>query len=260
MRRYEQVPHPFVLRLEECVGLGCVLRIHLIGRANNYLPLVVAALRQAACSGNGVAHNRLRLEAIHQESVLGSGDWRRIDRAAGVLAPLPPISPVLPPCPPGVEIRLLTPMRAKSGGLLANQARFDFGTFFSTLLRRISMLTYFHGDTALDTDFKGLTTAARTVRFEGPLEWRDQVRYSARQIAAMKLGGVVGVLRIEGQDLSRFWPYLWLGQWTHAGAGATMGNGAYELASLPSPASPPCAGTLPTHETTGTAGADERIP
>lgn len=51
----------------------------------------------------------------------------------------------------------------------------------------------------------------------------------------MKLGGVVGTLRIKEQDLSPFWPFLWLGQWTHAGSAASMGNGAYELASLPSP-------------------------
>ena len=49
----------------------------------------------------------------------------------------------------------------------------------------------------------------------------------------MKLGGVVGSLRIDGQDLSPFWPFLWFGQWTHAGSAASMGNGAYELASLP---------------------------
>jgi hypothetical protein len=132
-----------------------------------------------------------------------------------------------------VEIRLLTPLRVKSDGRPAGKAMLDFGNLFSVLLRRISMLTYFHGDVALETDFKSLVAAARSVRAEAELQWREQVRYSARQKSEMNMGGVIGRLRIEGQDLAPFWPFLWIGQWTHAGSTASMGNGAYELASLP---------------------------
>ena len=235
MRKYNQVPHPFTLRLEETAEQACTLRAHLFGRANGYLPLFVAALRQAAQSPKGIAGNRLVLESVSQESAPGSGDWRRIDHPAGMLLPLAPVVPVPPPCPESVEVHLLTPLRVKIGGRPAGKATLDFGAFFSVLLRRISMLTYFHGDVALETDFKSLTLAARSVRMQVALQWREQVRYSARQKSEMKLGGVVGTLRSEGQDLSPFWPFLWLGQWTHAGSAASMGNGAYELASLPMP-------------------------
>ena len=233
MRKYNQVPHPFTLRLEETSERACTLRAHLFGRANGYLPLLVAALRQAGQSPKGIAGNRLALDSVSQESTPGSGDWRRIDHSAGTLLPLAPVSPVTPPCPAGVEIRLLTPLRVKSDGRTAGETTLDFGAFFSVLLRRISMLTYFHGAVALEINFKSLTAAARSVRMQGALQWREQVRYSARQESAMKLGGVAGTLRIEDQDLAPFWPFLWLGQWTHAGSAASMGNGAYELASLP---------------------------
>lgn len=235
MRKYNQVPHPFTLRLEEASENSCTLRANLFGRGNSFLPLFVAALRQAGQSGSGIAGNCLALESVSQESVPGSGDWRRIDHPAGTLRPLAPVTPVPPPCPEGVEIRLLTPLRVKSDGRAAGKATLDFGAFFSVLLRRISMLTYFHGDVALETDFKSLVAAARSMRAEAGLQWREQVRYSARQKAEMKMGGVVGRLRIGGQDLSPFWPFLWLGQWTHAGSAASMGNGAYGLASLPLP-------------------------
>ncbi len=234
MRKYDQVPHPFTLRLEEVVERACTLRAHLFGRANGYLPLFVAALRQAGQSRPGIAGNRLTLESVTQESEPGSGDWRRIDHPAGALLPLAPVSPTAPQCPTGLEIRLFTPLRVKSDGRPAGKATLDFGAFFSVLLRRISMLTYFHGDVPLETEFKSLVAAARSVRVEAALRWREQKRYSARQQSEMKLGGVVGTLRIEGQDLSPFWPFLWLGQWTHAGSAASMGSGAYELASLPS--------------------------
>lgn len=235
MRKYNQVPHPFTLRLEDVLERACTLRAHLFGRANGYLPLFVSALRQAAQLPNGIAGNRFTLESVSQESTPGSGDWRRIDHPAGTLLPLAPTAPVVPPCPAVVEIRLLTPLRVKSDGRPAGKVMFDFGKFFSVLLRRISMLTYFHGDIALETDFKSLVAAARLVRAEAELQWREQVRYSARQKSEMKMGGVIGRLRIEGQDLSPFWPFLWIGQWTHAGSAASMGNGAYELASLPLP-------------------------
>ncbi len=244
MRKYNQVRHPFTLRLEGTSERACTLRAHLFGRANGYFPLFVAALRQSGQSPKGIAGNRLALDSVSQESAPGSGDWRRIDHPAGTLMPLALVSPVTPPCPAGVEIRLLTPLRVKSDGRPAGEATFDFGKFFSVLLRRISMLTYFHGDVALETDFKSLVSAARSVRAEAQLQWCEQVRYSARQKVEMKMGGVVGRLRIKGQDLSPFWPFLWLGQWTHAGSAASMGNGVYQLASLPLPLPEPGPDTL----------------
>ena len=234
MRKYDQVPHPFTLRLEETSQRACTLRAQLFGRANGYLPLFIAALRQSGQSPKGIAGNRLTLESVSQESAPGSRDWRRIDNPAGALVPLAPVSPLPSPCPADVDIHLLTPLRVKSDGRPAGKATLDFGAFFSVLLRRISMLTYFHGEAPLETDFKSLVAVARAVRADAVLQWREQVRYSARQKSEMKLGGVVGTLRIEGQNLSPFWPFLWLGQWTHAGSAASMGNGAYELASLPS--------------------------
>src|SRR3989304_5646777 len=64
MRKYDQVPHPFTLRLEEIVERACTLRAHLFGRGNGYLPLFVAALRQAGQSPKGIGGNRLVLESV----------------------------------------------------------------------------------------------------------------------------------------------------------------------------------------------------
>jgi CRISPR/Cas system endoribonuclease Cas6 (RAMP superfamily) len=49
------------------------------------------------------------------------------------------------------------------------------------------------------------------------------------------MGGLVGSVHLEMRGLEDFWPYLWLGQWTHAGKGTSMGMGAYTIkpASLP---------------------------
>ncbi|MDS4021042.1 MAG: CRISPR system precrRNA processing endoribonuclease RAMP protein Cas6, partial [Candidatus Competibacter sp.] len=97
-------------------------------------------------------------------------------------------------------------------------------------LRRISLLTAFHTDDPLETDFVGLTQAARAVELERTrLRWYDWTRYSSCQDALIQMGGLIGEIELDGAGLEPFWPYLWLGQWTHAGKGAVMGLGRYRL-------------------------------
>ena len=46
------------------------------------------------------------------------------------------------------------------------------------------------------------------------------------------MGGLVGSFELAGPDIEPFWPLLWLGQWTHAGKGSSMGLGRYVLEPL----------------------------
>lgn len=234
MRRYEAVPHPFALRPEPAPGDdGRVsLLLTLFGDANRHLAAILYALMRAASGERGIAGNRLMLRRVCQEEAPGSSAWIKIYEEGGVLAPLPPLPVPVPPVPPAITIHLHTPLRIKRDGRHVGAAEFRFSDLFRNLLRRISMLTYFHTDTPLETDFKALVTHAETIATRSELAWKDWTRYSARQKTLMRLGGLVGRIDIDGQDLAPFWPYLWLGQWTHAGAGATMGLGHYTLASL----------------------------
>ena len=63
------------------------------------------------------------------------------------------------------------------------------------------------------------------------LHWFDWVRYSSRQKQEMTLGGVLGRWTLHGPTdaLASAWPWLWLGQWLHAGKNATMGMGAFSM-------------------------------
>ena len=114
--------------------------------------------------------------------------------------------------------------------------RFDFGVLFGQLLRRLGMLTQFHTDVPLKTDFRALTAAAGAVPLvRQDLRWQDWTRYSSRQETTMQMGGLLGHFELDGgQALAPFWPCLWLGQWTHAGKGTALGLGAYRL-SEPAP-------------------------
>ncbi|OAI10568.1 hypothetical protein A1507_21585 [Methylomonas koyamae] len=130
-------------------------------------------------------------------------------------------------------------MRIKHEQKNVSADHFNFGDLFSTLLRRISMISYFHTDTPLQTDFAGLTTRAREVEIaDQKLKWFDWTRYSSRQKTEMNLGGLIGSITLNMAGLEEFWPYLWLGQWTHVGKATSMGMGAYSINSTSLPTQP----------------------
>lgn len=235
MRRYETAPHPFVLEPGQVHAQTYTLGFTLVGQANRHLALFIHALARAAEGPRGVAGNRLPLVAVDQEVFVGGERWETIHRPGEPLDARPVASPVPPPAPATCRIVLLTPLRVKREGRHVGPEEFRFADLFSNLLRRVSMLTAFHTDTPLETDFRALMDAARQVEARTTLVWQDKTRYSHRQKAAMRLGGVVGRIDLAGADLAPFWPYLWLGQWLHAGSGATMGLGHYRIepASLP---------------------------
>lgn len=238
MRRYTAAPHPFVIEpplAEEQDDQGIYpLGLILFGRANRQLPYLIHALRRAGIEGLGKRRTPYTLIEVQQAPDF-SDIWRTIHITGGPCSPLPEWVP-LPPDPPGrITVCLLTPLRVKRAEQLVGVEDFGFADFFAGLLRRISMLTYFHTDTPLETDFRELTALAREIPLlETSLHWQDWTRYSSRQKTLMQMGGLMGVFRVSpGNTL---WPYLWLGQWTHAGKGASMGLGRYRIipaASLP---------------------------
>ncbi|WP_297729110.1 CRISPR system precrRNA processing endoribonuclease RAMP protein Cas6 [Limnohabitans sp. Rim8] len=236
MRRYDRAPHPFTLR--ETIGpAGVRLVMSLFGRGNTYLPLMVLALRRAALSPRGIGGRRMTLEMVCQARSDQAHIWTRIDEAAGTLAPLA-IVPThhFPDCPCGiVELQLLAPLRVKRDGQLVTVDNFRFADFFGNLLRRISMLTYFHTETPFETDFQSVMAQARGIPCDATLKWTEQTRHSSRQKQKMPFGGLAGTIRLAGTDIAPIWPILWLGQYTHAGGGTTMGLGHYTLASLSLP-------------------------
>lgn len=242
MRLYPQAPHPFVLRVLEpaaaavdsaptTVHQRTQLLLTLVGRAEGLLPLLVQALAVAARGEHGVAGQQHQLCEVRQEQTLGALDWLRIDGAAGLLSPLPKGIALAPPVPTGsLRVLLRTPLRIKREGRAIAPQALLFADFFGSLLRRISMLCAFHTASPLEAPFAELMQKARQVGIQSSeLGWERQQRFSNRQKQAMKMDGLVGWFELAAADVADFWPYLWLGQFVHAGSAATMGLGAYLL-------------------------------
>jgi len=126
-----------------------------------------------------------------------------------------------------VVLEFLTPTRIRYNERLVS--KLEFHMLVRSLLRRISLLSYFHCGRELDLDFRGIIRRAQEVEVvEDDLAWYDWGRYSGRQKARMKLGGFVGKVRFRG-ELGEFWPLLLTGQEVHVGKGTSFGLGWYRM-------------------------------
>ena len=233
MTKYRRAPHPFVIEppLDSKTGYAPGEEIDfglvLIGRADDYLPYFIYAFDELGKLGIGKGKARFRLDTVEREGqILYEGK-------AGVLKPFSAPLPVSPDptlacqAANSLSLRFLTPLRIVSNGELNSTP--DFQSILRTLLRRISLLSYFHCGIDLDLDFSGLIERAGQVVTESrSLRWHDWERWSARQETKMKMGGVVGRISFSG-DLGEFLPYLRMGELLHVGKGTVFGLGWYEI-------------------------------
>jgi hypothetical protein len=108
--------------------------------------------------------------------------------------------------------------------------RFPPGALVANLVRRVSMMSEFFGDTPLETDFRALKALWEGLVARDPmLAFADQLRWSSHQQRELGMGGVIGSFVLDMRGVEALFPYLWLGQWVHAGKGAVMGMGAIRL-------------------------------
>lgn len=239
LRRLREVPRPFVIEPDPsrqrkyAPGQALDVGLVLVGKAIDLLPYFIVTFRKVGNIGIGMGRGKYALERIeavrapggtelvytHEDQMVrmvdGNLGWEEAAQRASTLPP------------DRITVRFLTPARLKSGGRLDAELRFE--VFFQRLLERLSSLSYFHCGKALKVDFKGMIERARAVgTVRGDLRWVDWERYSRRQRATMKLGGVIGAITYAG-GLGEFLPFLVLGEYVHVGKGATFGLGRYLL-------------------------------
>jgi len=118
-----------------------------------------------------------------------------------------------------IQIRLLSPVRLLENGHAV--ARFEFGRFARSVMRRVSSLSYYYGENELDCDFKALTR-----QFDEVICCEDRFCFTKHH--NNKMTGITGYGRFQG-DFSQFLPLLMIGSYVHTGKGATFGMGRYEV-------------------------------
>jgi CRISPR/Cas system endoribonuclease Cas6 (RAMP superfamily) len=234
MRKYKTAPHPFVIHFSSDRSLSFTeyqLDVILFGHGQRYLPYIIHALKIAGEQGIGGHRQVFHLEKV--DDINQYGEAEVLYELETLKQQLPAQDIVIPTMPNKIKFLFHTPLRLSHDNKNVSDEEFNFGIFFNTLLRRQSMISYFYTDTPLEINFAELTTKARTIEFSSiQMEWFDWTRYSSRQETEINMGGLVGTVELCMNDLEDYWPYLWLGQWTHVGKGTSMGMGAYTIETL----------------------------
>lgn len=243
LSNYRDIPRPYVI--EPPVpdrsrlfllrpGEEFSFRLVLMGRAIEYLPYFVVTFLELGEAGIGRDRGRyelVRLEAERPEGPVvvfdgAEGKLRHVDvalPAKDLFSPSLPLSPS-----PSLTLRFLTPTRIRLKERFVKPI--EFSHLVRALLHRVSALCYFYGGAPLEWPFRELIAASEKVGIAAEeTQWSDLERYSTRQDARLKMGGVVGWTTYEGPDLGLFVPLLAVGEWTHVGKLAVMGLGRYEV-------------------------------
>jgi CRISPR-associated endoribonuclease Cas6 len=248
MRKYPFAPHPFIITppLEEKrtyrEGEMLCFELTLIGKSIDYLPYFIYTFDELGRMGIGKGKGRYQLEEVKTVNIgerskdkgqrLGTiycGQDKILKNTYKMITieNLQPDSLLTSTSASTLNLVFLTPTRLKFDGSLSPKP--EFHILFRNLLRRISLLSYFHCGEGLELDFKGLIESSRDIKVKKEkLAWYDWERYSNRQETKMKMGGFIGSIIFEG-DFKEFFPFLLLGEYIHVGKGTSFGLGKYEI-------------------------------
>lgn len=237
-----QAPRPYILKPPQetrqdyepgetlCFGLA------LVGRAAAYLPYFIYAFEELGNLGIGRGKGKFELLEVRRRGT------DRADTANGVVyrsgqQDMVTAGPATVwrdmPHPAArsdtLRLRFLSPTRLVHQGRMATE-ELPFGVFMRALVRRITLLSYFHcGRRHEVPDWPAFTDRAEAIdSLSENLRWYDWERYSNRQQARINMGGLVGEVVYQG-DFTPFWPYLALGEQVHVGKGGSFGLGRYEI-------------------------------
>lgn len=118
-----------------------------------------------------------------------------------------------------LKLRLLSPLRLIEDNRQIN--RFEFSRFARSVMRRVSSLAYYYGESEIACDFKELTQQVEDV-----ICTDDHFCYSNNN--NKKISGIIGFGTFLG-DFSQLMPLLVIGSYVHTGKGSSFGMGAFEV-------------------------------
>lgn len=228
-------PHPYILvppdensRAYE-KGTPFSFGVTLLGPAIQFLPHMVFAVQEMGKAGLG-KHAQEGNGQLHLETVSQNGrmiyDGRALDTS------IPPDELTLPAAPSGMIKRIIlschTPLRLKLDNELQN--KLPFHLLIRAALRRISALDSAYGSGEPALDYKGLVARASAVAVtKSSCRWTEIERYSNRQKRAMLMGGIIGSITYEGDDLAAFVPLLRYCEVVHLGKETSFGLGRISI-------------------------------
>lgn len=126
-----------------------------------------------------------------------------------------------------IQLEMITPLRLMHQGKPLFKA--EFATIFPFLLRRVTaLLAGYAGIESSYDPARLIFLASRVKLLENKLSWKDW-RALKKEQRDQNLGGLMGRLKIGGDELAELLWVLQLGSFFNVGKGATYGAGQYGL-------------------------------
>lgn len=227
-----QSPRPYIIEPDPetprqlAAGDTLAFNMVLIGPALGQLSLIIHSWQRALAQGLGRDHARALMKNVYQQQ---GDEWHSI---------YTPEQPAIqtheqsihiqPAAAQQASLHWITPLRLQHNGHALNQHTITAPALLMNLCRRSKLMLELFTDQPADIPFNQLHKLAATLTEQRKLHWYDWQRYSSRQQAHMKLGGLMGQWTLTG-ELEPFIPWLQLGQWLHTGKETTFGLGQYQL-------------------------------
>lgn len=247
LQDFSQIPNPYVLEPPapgaRVLAAGDLLEFNLVlvGQALDQLALVVFALQRAL--GLGLTRQRIpaELQRVDWVDIHGSAHpvWSHTQpvlTAHAAVLDVPGMSTLADSGRQSITLHIHTPLRLQSQGNPLRADQLTPRALLAAVARRTALLMEFHAaQSGWGEGAKHITQLSAVLSDTRDLQWFDWTRYSSRQQQEMTLGGVLGTWTLRGSPevLTNLWPWLWLGQWLHAGKNASMGMGGYTLSVHP---------------------------
>jgi len=238
MRKYESIPHPFVIKNISNTTVNknknLALEIKLIGKANNYLPYIIQSFMQAGKKGIGKEKTPFLINKLnkwtetHWEEIWNPSKNQLEAQNANTIN-----IPSIDSSSPIVKVSFLTPMNLVNKGQIVKAKDFKFSKLIRSITRRVSMLMYFHCDTELQVDYKDIHQQAEKIDIlQSQLKNTRWIRYSNRQKQRMFVDGISGEFYINLSQSPELWNFLYLGSQIHTGKFTSMGLGEMKIENV----------------------------
>ena len=235
----QQIPPPYVieppLNGAQTLAAGETLSFNmvLIGAALPQLPLIIFAWQRAFARGINKTRSTgdlLTVEwlaADETATLIYSKEMTQVQTHATQLS-IPHHT-----TPQDLHLHFLTPLRIEKTKTPLGPKEITAAALLRQLIRRVSLVMQFqyaeNSAWHIDKDTaKQLNTLADEIKDERRLRWQEWTRHSSRQQQTMALGGVTGHWLLKQVPVELL-PYLYLGQWLHAGKEAVFGLGNYKI-------------------------------